>query len=271
MIIKNHGYFLIALALFLTLAVVTNLLPLVTASLIAIFAMALWFYDYFTERNIRFGFYVSWLCAIVVGILVGVYRPSDFTYPLVFSVERLHVGGLPSNLYINVGKFFAGLIILYFLISYKSIAPAYVNSRYKQYALAFVLAILTVILAYTVLDLNFYIKPFKHIFLFGLVNLLVTCLAEEAFMRLLLQSQIQKFISGIIKQRLLQEIIPLAIATFIFVITHFVHGLNNLLVFTAAGFCYGLVYSLTKNVWACVAVHFTVNIIHFSFLTYPLT
>ena len=132
------------------------------------------------------------------------------------------------------------------------------------------LALFTLIVAYKILGLAFHVKPFKYIVLFGLVNLIITCLAEEAFMRLLLQEQIQKFISGAVTHKLWQEFIPLITTTFIFVLTHSVQGFNAVLAFAVAGFSYGLVYSLTKNLWACVAVHFAVNIIHFSFLTYPL-
>ena len=270
MTIKNCEYFLIALGLILAVAVSEKLIPFVTAMLVAIFAAALWLYDYFTKRNNQIGFYVSWSCAIVLGILVGIYRPHNFNYPMVFSVERFYDGGLPLSLYINVAKFFAGIIILYFLLSSKAIAPVYIQSRLKQFAFALLLAILVLSLAYRVLDLQFHAKELKYIILFGFANLIVTCLAEEAFMRLLLQAQIQKFISSIVKQRFLQELIPLIVTTFIFLLTHFVHGFNFILVFTVAGFGYGLVYSLTKNVWACIAVHFAVNIIHFSFLTYPI-
>jgi len=270
MTIKHREYFLIALGLILATSIATTLIPFVTAGLVTIFTATLWFYDYFLKRDNRIGFYVCWLCAIILGILVGLYRPHDFNYPMVFSVEKFYEGGLPLSLYINVAKFFAGIIILYFLISYKTVAPAYIQSRLKQFAFSLVLAVLILSLAYSVLDLQFYLKPLKYIFLFGLVNLLVTCLAEETFMRLLLQAQIQKFIAGSIKQKFWQELIPLSITTFIFVLTHFVHGFNFILVFTVAGLCYGLVYSLTKNLWACIAVHFAVNIIHFSFLTYPL-
>ena len=270
MTVKSHEYLVITIALFLTAAVAVNFIPFVTATLIAIFAASLWCYDYFLNHNNRIGFYVSWSCAIVLGILVGLYRPHDFNYPLVFSVEQFYDGGLPSSLYINIAKFFAGIITLFFLLSYKPVTPIYIQSKFSQFTFSLVLALLILGMAYEILDLQIHVKPFKYILLFGLVNLLVTCLAEEAFMRLLLQSQIQKFISGTIKHRFWQEIIPLGVTTFIFVVTHSVQGLNNILIYTVAGFCYGLIYSLTKNVRASIAVHFTVNIIHFSFFTYPL-
>lgn len=106
--------------------------------------------------------------------------------------------------------------------------------------------------------------------MFGLVNLVVTCISEEAFMRLLVQAQIQNFISGAVKQKFWQELIPLVVATSLFTLIHFSSNLNVTLAYGLAGFLYGLVYSLTKNIWMCIAVHFGVNIIHFSFLTYPL-
>ena len=86
MTVKSHEYLVITIALFLTAAVAVNFIPFVIATLIAIFAASVWCYDYFL--NNRIGFYVSWSCAIVLGILVGLYRSHDFNYPLVFSVEQ---------------------------------------------------------------------------------------------------------------------------------------------------------------------------------------
>ncbi|RYZ99332.1 MAG: CPBP family intramembrane metalloprotease, partial [Moraxellaceae bacterium] len=55
-----------------------------------------------------------------------------------------------------------------------------------------------------------------------------------------------------------------------FVLTHGVQGAEPTLVFALAGFVYGLIYTLTKSIAAAIAVHFFVNILHFSFFTYPL-
>lgn len=270
MLSKREGYFFIFLAIILGASTVINIIPSVAAALVAIFAVFLFLYDYFLKLTNRVGIYICWLCAIFLGVVVGLYRPSGFSYPLVFSVNQLHENGLPMSLYVNMAKLFAGYIIIYYLLSSTVSTPVYVKSRPKQFALVLALVVLILSLSYSLLSLQLYLKPLQYIVMFGLVNLLVTCVGEEAFMRLLLQAQVQKFIAGRVKQGFWQELIPLFITTIIFVLTHSVHGFNSIVVYTFAGFSYGLVYCLTKNLWACVGVHFGVNIIHFAFLTYPL-
>ena len=270
MLIKRQEYFFVPLFLLLITLTATNFIPVIAAALVLIFAMVLSLYQYLLQYNKPLGFYLCWFLAIVLGIAIGLYRPSGFSYPLVFSTNQLYEGGLPFSLYVNTAKLFAGYIIICFLFSPKSQGDIYIRSSLQQYVFAVSLGVIVVLIAGLFLGLEFHLKSLNYIVMFGLANLLVTCIAEEAFMRLLLQAQIQKFLSVKVKNVFWLEAIPLLIATLIFVVTHIVTSLNAIMVFGLAGFTYGLVYSLTKNLWACVAIHFTVNIIHFSFLTYPL-
>lgn len=268
MLTKSNLYFFAPTLVLLAVLTATHLLPLVTALLVAAFTLAVIVYRYCSAAHKPFGMFLSWLLAILLGVGVGLYRPAGFNYPLIFSLNQLHEGGLPFSLYINVAKLLAGYITVYFLLSKAS--KAYIQSPIQQFSLAVGLGLGVVCIAYFALDLAFYLKPLQYIALFGLVNLLVTCVAEEAFMRLLLQAQLCKFLSSKLLRGFWLEAIVLFITTSLFVVMHFSANLNVLLIFALAGFCYGLVYSLTKNLWACVAVHFTVNILHFSLLTYPL-
>jgi membrane protease YdiL (CAAX protease family) len=270
MLTKSQVYFFAPLIALLLGLSATHLIPSIVAALVLVFAMVLALYNYLLQANKPVGLYLAWTLALVLGIAVGLYRPAGFSYPLVFSVNQLYEGGLPFSLYVNTAKLLAGYIIVYFLISSRIAADVFIRSRLQQYVFAIAVGVIVVLLASLLLGLEFHLKPLNYILMFGLANLLVTCVAEEAFMRLLLQAQLQKFIATKVNSVFWLEAIPLLIATLIFVVTHLVTSLNAILVFGLAGFTYGLVYSLTKNLWACVAVHFTVNIIHFALLTYPL-
>lgn len=267
---KSNLYFFAPVLALLAILTATHFLPLSCAFLIAAFTLVLFVYRYCSSTHRSLGMYLTWLLAIALGIGVGLYRPAGFNYPLVFSVSQLHEGGSPFSLYINIAKLLAGYITVYLLISSGVKVKPYIQNRPQQFALAVGLGLFVVLIAYFALGLGFYLKPLAYITLFALVNLLVTCVAEEAFMRLLLQAQLHKFLSGKLASTFQLEAVPLLITTGIFVLMHFSANVTVLGVFALAGFCYGLVYSLTKNFWACVAVHFTVNIVHFSLLTYPL-
>lgn len=267
---KSNLYFFAPLFALLAILTATHFLPLICAFLVTAFTLVLSAYRYYSSNQKPLGMYITWLLAIVLGIGVGLYRPAGFNYPLVFSVSQLHEGGSPFSLYINIGKLLAGYVAVYLLMSSDVKVKPYIQNRAPQFALAVGLGLFVVLFAYFALGLGFYLKSLEYIALFALVNLLVTCVAEEAFMRLLLQAQLHKFLSGKHTNAFWLEAIPLLITTGIFALMHFSANVTVLGVFALAGFCYGLVYSLTKNVWACVAVHFTVNIVHFSLLTYPL-
>lgn len=270
MLAKTHIYFFSALAATLAALFVLQWIPLVTALLVLVFAVVLLGYKYRLAQGLSISTVALWLVAIVLGVGLGMYRPAGFNYPAVLNVNALHEGGLAFNLYINTAKLLAGYIIVYILISACSKVPAFIQSRAHQFGLAVVAGLMVVGVASQVLGLAVYVKALHYILLFAAVNLLVTCVAEEAFMRLLLQAQLQRFLAARIKNILVLEAIPLLVATLVFVLTHSVSSLNMILAFGLAGFVYGLLYSLTKNLWVCVLAHFVVNIVHFSFLTYPL-
>jgi membrane protease YdiL (CAAX protease family) len=270
MLTKSQVYFFAPLIVLLLGLSATHLIPPIAAGLVFVFALVLSLYNYLLHFNKPVGLYLTWTIAVVLGIAVGLYRPAGFSYPLVFSVNQLYEGGSPFSLYVNTAKLLTGYIIIYFLISSRFVSNVFIHSRLQQYIFAIGLGAIVVLIASLFLGLEFHLKPLTYIVMFGLANLLVTCVAEEAFMRLLLQAQLQKFISGKVKSVFWLEAIPLIIATVIFVLTHLAKSPNAILIFVLAGFSYGLVYSLTKNLWACVVAHFIVNIIHFSLLTYPL-
>lgn len=270
MLANSNTYFFIALIALLTGLGLLNYLPAVAAVLVLLLAVMLRLYTYCLKANKFLGLYLAWTTAIILGVIVGLYRPSGFNYPLVFKVNALYEDGLPFSLYINIAKLFAAYLIIYFLISLRPVSRIFIRTAWHQYALAISLGALIVLIAGGALNLQFHLKPLKYIVMFGLVNLFVTCVAEEAFMRLLLQAQLQRFMSSKLKSVFWLEAIPLLIATLIFVAVHLPASTSGILVFGFAGLVYGLVYILTKNLWACVLVHFTVNIIHFSLLTYPL-
>ncbi|MGV8838615.1 CPBP family intramembrane glutamic endopeptidase, partial [Cellvibrio sp.] len=124
--------------------------------------------------------------------------------------------------------------------------------------------------AIPVLGLQLQPKPIEQILMVVVVNLLITCVAEEVFMRYLFQQNLRNAIASFTANRALQEIIPLLLVTGVFVAIH--AGISDaaIWVYALAGFLYGLSYTLSKNILYPIAIHFLVNQIHFSFLTYPL-
>lgn len=261
--------FFIALSTLLTVFSLVNWLPATTAAGLLLLAVVLWGYKWGLQARPRLAL-LAWSIAVPLAIALVLYRPAGFNYPLVFSLPQLHPGGKPFSLYVNMAKALAGLAIVYFLLALAPVGRAYIQRPWQHYALAFGMGLGTLGVAVLALPLQFHSKPWPLILAFAGVNIAVTCIAEEAFMRLLLQAQLQRAFATWITKPLWQEALPLIITTLLFVALHPSAPAGSVWAFALAGWVYGLVYCLTKNVWACVAVHFTVNLVHFAFFTYPL-
>lgn len=103
------------------------------------------------------------------------------------------------------------------------------------------------------------------IFVWGIINLFVTCIAEEVYFR------------GVILKELLSSCVSfkngkyfaLALSSIIYGLVHFSGGLLFILVATVAGLLYGAAYIKTGKVESSILCHFGVNVFHFIFLTYP--
>ena len=158
------------------------------------------------------------------------------------------------SLYINIAKLLAGYITVYLLISCSAQAKPLFKTAPSNLPLAVGLGLFVVLIAYFALDLGFYLKSLAYITLFALVNLLVTCVAEEAFMRLLLQAQLHKFLSGKLASTFQLEAIPLLITTGIFVLMHFSANVTVLGYLPWRGFVTAWCIALLKTsgpVWRC--------------------
>ncbi|AKJ27112.1 hypothetical protein AAW51_0421 [Caldimonas brevitalea] len=97
------------------------------------------------------------------------------------------------------------------------------------------------------------------------INLLFTCIPEEAFFRGLLQERISS-------SRLGQAAgvwLPVAASTLLFGVVHFGGGPVFLALATVAGLGYSLAYQVTRRIEVAILVHFGVNAIHFFGFTYP--
>ncbi|MDC9593943.1 CPBP family intramembrane glutamic endopeptidase [Xenorhabdus sp. IM139775] len=96
---------------------------------------------------------------------------------------------------------------------------------------------------------------------FVIANLFFVSLAEEALFR------------GYIQQKLSQWMNPylaLVITSLLFGAAHFAGGSLLMIFATLAGLIYGLAWLWSGRLWVAVAVHFSLNLMHLLFFTYPI-
>lgn len=257
----------LVLAVLVAALVVVSWLPLVNAfGLIGVVCLA-WF---FRKEELRHWVKVGiFLFLVPLVFLVATYRPEGFSYPLLFSLAHESGSAPRFEMFTNFSKLLVGLCLL-LLLWPGSRNNEFVVSPKWQYLIVLLAPVLIVAIAIPVLDLRLQPKAITHMLLFAVVNLFFIALAEEVFMRLLLQQSLRNTVASVTNNRWVQELLPLLLVTIIFVAIH--GGLSGAAVwiYAFAGFCYGLSYTLSKNVLYPMAIHFWVNQLHFSLLTYPL-
>mgnify|MGYP000476911776 CR=1 FL=1 len=186
-----------------------------------------------------------------------------FNNELLFSSERFGASNLPFKLYANLDKALAGFALLIAIghnlkwgVTLKSL-----NFIFCTTLLFFSLCLL--------LDAKLDPKLGELTLAFMFFNLVVTCIAEETFFRLVVQNGIHNLSKGFMKGWF-----AVFIAAFIFMLAHFHTGAGaekRLLLIFIAGLLYGGIYLKSKSFGSAVIAHFTINMIYFSFFAFPAT
>ena len=107
--------------------------------------------------------------------------------------------------------------------------------------------------------------PVPVFFQWAALNLLTTCVAEEALFRGLLQTRLVVAATA----RGLSPHPAILVASLVFGLAHFPGGPGLVALATAAGLCYGYAYHRTGRLEAAILAHFALNAAHFLLFTYP--
>jgi uncharacterized protein len=257
----------LVLAAVIAVLVMVSWLPLANAiGLLGVACLAWFFRKEELNRWIKVGLF---LLLVPLAFWVASYEPEGFAYPLLFSLAGDAGEAARYELSVDFAKGIAGFLLLYLLWP-RLRANEFVASTRLSVSILLLAPLLIIGVAISVLGLQWQPKPIEKILQFAIVSLLITCVAEEVFMRFLFQQNLRNAVASFTANRALQEIIPLLLVTGIFVAIHAGISGATVWVYALAGFLYGLSYTLSKNILYPIAIHFLVNQIHFSFLTYPL-
>ena len=199
--------------------------------------------------------------------------PGFNNLPIVID-ERITSDAIAFTLYANFDKAMAGLFLCaYFFSNLDSNKKPLKTDSNKAGSLnvkqpifiiiATVLASLTAALMLGLVSFNPKVPNFWLVFI--AINLLFTCVAEEALFRGLLQTKLSKIITP---TRL--AILAPVITAGIFALAHFAGGINYVLVSFIAGLGYGYVFYKTQRLEWAILCHWLVNVCHFFLFTYPM-
>jgi membrane protease YdiL (CAAX protease family) len=243
-------------------------MPLINAVLLLPFAIGLYYLT--TIAGSRRALIAAILVpTVLIGFFVAIFRPKGFSYPLIWNPGALYEGGEPFSLYVNLSKAIGGYLVVIWLglgLRHHRSTLVGEQSLLSQMVVALVGTCAILFTAFTFYGVGWKPKIPDGILYFVLVNLMVTVLAEEAFFRLLLQSQIERFF----KNKRIGICVGIVIASLLFALAHAGATEMVFFLFLFAGFVYAAVYAWTRNLLASIVAHFGVNIVHIMLLEYPL-
>lgn len=195
--------------------------------------------------------------------------PGFNNLPIVID-ERITSDAIAFTLYANFDKAMAGLFLCAYFYSNKKALKADSNKagplNVKQpifIIIATVLASLTAALTLGLVSFNPKVPNFWLAFI--AINLLFTCVAEEALFRGLLQTKLSQIITST-RLALLAPIMTAAV----FALAHIAGGFNYVLVSFIAGLGYGYIFYKTQRLEWAIMCHWLVNVCHFFLFTYPM-
>ncbi|MBH0002987.1 CPBP family intramembrane glutamic endopeptidase [Pseudoalteromonas sp. SWYJZ12] len=207
---------------------------------------------------------------IVSSLALALHWVPDFNnLPIVIN-ERITSDAIAFTLYANFDKAMAGLFLCAYFYSNKKTLKADSNKadplNVKQATLIIITTVLASLTAALMLGLVSFNPKVPDFWLaFMAINLLFTCVAEEALFRGLLQTKLSKIITP---TRL--AILAPVITAGIFALAHFAGGINYVLVSFIAGLGYGYVFYKTQRLEWAILCHWLVNVCHFFLFTYPM-
>jgi len=198
-------------------------------------------------------------------LLLAMHLLPGFHNPIMIKDMKFSTDAAPFTQYINYDKASVGIILLAFVCKKSRDLGQLKSSLSAGFLIAVATAATVVALASVIGFVKFDPKWLSYAPTFLVINLLFTCVAEEAFFRGL----IQEFLLKTLKHVHWQEPIVVLLSGLFFGIAHLAGGINYVVLSTLTGLGCAIAYSRTKSIEASIIVHFSVNAVHFVGFTYP--
>ena len=207
----------------------------------------------------------SGVLAVILSVMLAAHLIPGFNNWKIADNVSLTETSLPYSMYLNMDKTLVGLAILslgFPLVKSLKEWSSVLRSILPIFLVGLiVLASVSQISGYTDWDFKF---P-NLFFVWALINLIFTCVSEEAFFRGFLQKNLFKILRGY----KYGNILSLITVSILFGLAHFAGGFKYVILSAIAGIVYGYAYQKTERIEASILCHFGVNTFHFIFLTYP--
>lgn len=243
---------------------INNQLDPAALVLLAVFAYTLFTLQ--TKPLSRFSYLISVTIILLAAVALAAHAIPYFHNLLVLEKVSVSPNALPFTLYLNFDKALVGLLLLG--MTGRLIATRQQWLALSRQALPFSVIFALLLLLAGCLAGKITIDPKLPDFLplWLINNLLIVCVAEEAFFRGFVQQQLsllwQKYAWG--------PLAALTLASLLFGFAHYAGGIAYSAWGMLAGLGYGWIYQKTGYIEAGIIAHFCLNLLHMLFFTYPV-
>jgi membrane protease YdiL (CAAX protease family) len=213
----------------------------------------------------------AWLRALLLiltglaAFLFALHRFPGFANPVLLDQVQVSPGAPPYSLRANFDTAAAGIVLMgMFCAPIRRRADWFdMLRRVWPVTLATLVAVLGLgcLLGYVRPDLKW--PPYAGLFL-GL-NLLFTCVTEEAFFRGLLLERMARLLG----RWRAGAVVAAAMSALLFGLAHARGGAPLVLLATVAGLFYGAAYLRARRIEGAILTHFALNAVHFLAFSYP--
>lgn len=200
--------------------------------------------------------------AAALAIALALHLVPGFNNPIALDRIQVSQGAPVFTQYANFDKAAAGLLLLAFFCrrstsprEWRAISGTTAVSMAATAGLVMTAALLT---GYAAFDPK--LPSFAATFL--IINLLFTCVSEEAFFRGFLQERI-------LRARPTWHAVAIVVSGLLFGLAHWAGGPLYVALASLAGICYSVAYDRARRIEAAILTHFAVNAVHFLGFTYP--
>lgn len=215
------------------------------------------------ERS-RFGWAWGWVVGLV-SLALALHLVPGFHNAVLVNGQHTSADAVPFTLYANFDKGSVALLLLALVVPrVRSIGEMRAAAKVTL-QFASITAAVVVCAAWAVGYVRPHLKIPAFTAEFLVVNLLFTCIAEEAFFRGLIQERLTQVLAS----RPAMAVVPVVVSAALFGLAHAGAGPVFMCLAAMTGVGAAWVYARTRRVESAVVVHFAVNAIHFLLFTYP--
>ncbi|MFL1781103.1 CPBP family intramembrane metalloprotease [Candidatus Hepatincolaceae symbiont of Richtersius coronifer] len=204
------------------------------------------------------------LPVLVMGGIIAKHFLPGFNNLLILSNFQFTADALPFTLYLNIDKAFSGILLAGFVLqlSFKKMDWIIIGKALKSKLPIVLITVLGI--SYLLGYVKFSPKLPDYFLIWMVSNLLITCLAEEALFRGILQNHLSQLTYRY------SSVVAILIPALIFGALHYSGGIKYVALTSIAGLLYGWIYNASgKRIEASILAHFAVNLLHILFFTYP--